>query len=145
MSLGCSALHLNKGAVHQLLEDDEHRIPSHTTAIEREDAQWWAFGRVFPPQSALFVHVDCCLFQVLGLTGWRLVAADPEVAQMRSMLLSLTCLRLFDAVVPKRMLCSRAFRCLKLLRKTQALLILSALRLAKEGRRRLLYKAGVEL
>jgi hypothetical protein len=30
---GCSPLHLDKCAVHELLDDDEHRVPTHTTAI----------------------------------------------------------------------------------------------------------------
>jgi hypothetical protein len=33
VSLRCSPLGLDKGPVHQLLEDDEHRVPPHASAI----------------------------------------------------------------------------------------------------------------
>jgi hypothetical protein len=56
MALGRAALDLDKGAVHELLQDDKHGIAAHSTAVEGENAQRRALGGVFATQSGGVFH-----------------------------------------------------------------------------------------
>jgi hypothetical protein len=56
MAFWRATLDLDKGAVHELLQDDEHGVAAHSTAVKREDAQRRALGGVFATQSGGVLH-----------------------------------------------------------------------------------------